>query len=135
MITLRNGCWMSEPTVNPKNWQTQGASVKKDWYIQYYFHDPAFKDPRLKNGKLRIIKGMNAETLLTDRRNITKAIIADEIRLLKVEGYNPITKQYFKPVEVIYEIEPTTLFLKALQKSFERLQISQHDKYSIKSCL
>lgn len=123
-------------TVNPKNWLTQGASVKKDWYIQYYFLDPVYKDhPKLKYGKLRIVKGINDSSKLAERRAISKAILADELKLLKDEGFNPITKQFKLPVEIVYQVEPTTLFLKAIDKSFERLVISKANRYSIKSCL
>jgi integrase len=136
MIALHHGCWISEMTVNPKNWLTQGCSTKKDWYIQYYFHDPLYKnEPGLKYGKLRIIKGMNDTSNLAERRDITKAIIADELKLLLEEGYNPISKAFKLPVELVYAIEPTTPFLNALDKSFGRLKVSRGNKSSVKSAL
>jgi len=143
MISLHNGCWISDPSVNPANWLTQSASVKRDWYIQYYFHDPEYIDkPILRKGKLQtfpngllvIVKGMNKYTTLEKRRAMTKNIIADEIAGLKEEGYNPITDQYFVPPDITYEIKPTTPFTKALKAAYDKLK-APDGSGSIKSCL
>ncbi len=57
MLQLQNGCSCSELSVSPKNWKTGGASIlKKEWFIQYYFHDPAFKD-KYKHGYQARVKG------------------------------------------------------------------------------
>ena len=53
MIKLPNGCSISNPSVYPTNWNKPQASIKKIWYIQYYFYDPAFK--RYKYGKKCIV--------------------------------------------------------------------------------
>ncbi|HEX8316482.1 MAG TPA: hypothetical protein VF609_15880 [Flavisolibacter sp.] len=55
MIHLSNGCKCSEPKVNPANWETGKASLKKNWFIYYRFYDPSVKD-KYPKGKLRIIK-------------------------------------------------------------------------------
>jgi hypothetical protein len=55
MIHLSNGCKCSEPKVNPANWETGKASLKKNRFIYYRFYDPSAKD-KYPKGKLRIIK-------------------------------------------------------------------------------
>ncbi len=58
MKQLPKNCYCSDFSVYPNNWSKSGASIKKDWYIQYYFHDPAFKNnPKYRYGKLCIVKG------------------------------------------------------------------------------
>lgn len=71
-MLLPNGCSCSDPTVYPPNWENTGASLKHDWYIQYYFYDPVFKE-KYKNGKLFIVKGgVNRLKTLTERREAVK---------------------------------------------------------------
>lgn len=135
MITLHNGCWSSDLTVNPRNWRTQRASVKTDWYIQYYFHDPSFQDdPRLKNGKYVQIRGMNKFKTPAERRTVTQQIIEQETKDLQ-RGYNPITDKYSLPEDVSYEISPVTPFVVALERAYDRLKTSKDTKYAVKSCL
>jgi hypothetical protein len=71
-MLLPNGCSCSDPTVYPANWENTGASIKQDWYIQYYFYDPVFKE-KYKNGKLFIVKGgINRLKTLSERREALK---------------------------------------------------------------
>ena len=79
---------MSTPAVNPSNWKScTKSTLKKDWYISYYFYDPEFPKP-----KQVIAKGMNDYKSIDDRRNATKIILDNEIESLKDLGYNPYTK-------------------------------------------
>lgn len=36
MKQLPKNCYCSDFSVYPNNWSKSGASIKKDWYIQYY---------------------------------------------------------------------------------------------------
>ncbi len=134
MITLPNGCSCSNITVNPKNWDKPGASIKKDWYIQYYFYDPNFKE-QYPHGKLKITKGMNQFQTLEERKYVTRQIIAAQWVLLKDEGYNHITGECIPPVLVNYEIETTTPILIALEIAVSKLKMSTETIRNINSAL
>ncbi len=98
-LKLANGCWASDITVHPKNWDKAGASIKEDWQIQYWFHDPAFKKhPTLGRGKqVRIKNGINRFKTLAARREAVTFLI-EEIRVRLVDDeYNPITKTEAAP--------------------------------------
>jgi hypothetical protein len=57
MIQLPFSCYCTELKVHPKNWQLQKVSVKKNWYVFYWFYDPNFlNDSKFKYGKLVVIK-------------------------------------------------------------------------------
>ncbi len=43
MLQLPNGCYCSQPSIYPSNWNKASASIKDKWYVQYHFHDPRFK--------------------------------------------------------------------------------------------
>lgn len=89
---MPNGCSCSTPSVNPKDWKTCNKSaLEKDWRIQYYFYDPNFPKPKTPI----VIKGMNSFKDLASRREITKALIDDELQALK-DGYNPYLKKFTK---------------------------------------
>lgn len=91
-ILLPNGCSCSTPSVNPKDWKTCSKSaLQKDWRIQYYFYDPNFPKPKTPI----VIKGMNSFKDLASRREVTKALIDDELQALK-DGYNPYLKKFTK---------------------------------------
>ncbi|MFY0481685.1 hypothetical protein ACI6PS_03695 [Flavobacterium sp. PLA-1-15] len=93
-ILLPNGCSCSTPSVNPKNWKTCNKSaLQKDWQIQYYFYDPEFPKPK----RPIVVKGMNSYHDLKERREITQALLDDELKALKELGYNPYTKKYNTP--------------------------------------
>lgn len=137
MIILPEGCYCSNLSVHPKDWQNAGASIKSDWYIHYRFYDPTV---RAKNGKINpkmvIIKGMNAFKTLTERRDAVNLLIKQELVMLRQEGYNPITKKYMIEQEVIqYEIDPEMPFIKALEKSAERLEITKNVRKDMKGIL
>jgi len=123
MILLPHGCSCSEPSVNPKNWKTGGKSLlKKNWRIHYYFRDPEFKD-KYPYGKLIPIKGMNHFKTLEERREATQLLIDEELYILKVEGYNPITKQKNGPeIQLTYDIDPNTLLKPAIDKARNRIE-------------
>ncbi|MES2004356.1 MAG: hypothetical protein V4450_07530 [Bacteroidota bacterium] len=135
MITLSNGCYCSQPSVNPKNYNQVTASVKKDWYIAYRFYDPTVLD---KNGKikpyLRIIKGMNFYKNLKDRRSATKELLDIELRRLQVDGFNPITNTFSPEFEIEVGIDPQTKLIKALEVGYNKLEVTEATLRNIKSC-
>jgi len=132
---LPNNCCCSNPSVYPANWDKAGASCKKKWYIQYYFYDPE-KSPE---GKLFIVKrGINIFKNVTERQDAVRFAKKYLLAKLKDEGYNPITKVSTPPPkaeEEQYEIPEDTLFLDALQKAYERLNVDPHFLENIKSTL
>jgi integrase len=135
MLHLQNGCSCSNPSISPKNWNDKGASVTQDWYIQYYFHDPEYKE-KYPRGKFCVIKnGVNYYKTLAERRCAIKTLLKNEIDMLVHDCYNPITGQSIAPVEIIYEIPPTTLFIPALKSAAAKLIIVQSSKDDLKSCL
>lgn len=134
MILLRQGCTCSEPIVIPKNWKNCNESaLKKPWRIQYYFRDPKFKK-KFPNGKLIPVKGMNHLKTLEERRVATEYLLKNEIYALKVEGYNPITKQNMPPDEMVnIDIHPHTLFCEAMDIAFTKLEVAKNTLIDVKS--
>lgn len=132
MLLLANNCSASKPTVNPKNWQTCRASaLKKPWQIQYYFRDPAHKR-QYPYGKLCVVKGMNHLKTLAERREAVAAILENEVYMLKVEGYNPISKTYApQVVDSLQAVNPSTFFADALEYAFTSLQASAKTKKEV----
>ncbi|TAN17251.1 MAG: hypothetical protein EPN37_07295 [Chitinophagaceae bacterium] len=113
------------------------ASLKKNWYIQYYFHDPNFKK-EFPRGKYCIVKGgVNQFKSITDRRDSIKVLLEEVIKQLTVEGYNPILKKAIAPAcpvdDTDYLIHPLTPFSKALQTAFD--QFKGDSKEDLKSSL
>lgn len=137
MLQLPNGCWISDPSVNPRNWKTGGIKLlKQDWYIQYWFHDPIFSDhPKLKKGKLCIVKGMNGYKTLAERRESVEYIMDQEIRILQLEGFNPITGQWIAPLDVDIEVDPKTSFIDALKAVAKKVSVAASSKSDIDSVI
>ncbi|MGG5486238.1 tyrosine-type recombinase/integrase [Gaetbulibacter sp. PBL-D1] len=143
MILLPHGCSCSNPTVNPKNWKSGGKSLlKSNWRITYYFRDPEFSD-KYKYGKLIPIKGMNRFKTLEERRAATQLLIDEELYMLKVKGYNPITKTINGPdIELTPEIHPETTVCEAIELARKKIEgepstlsdIKTITKYFNKSC-
>ena len=141
MIQLPNGCYCSEPSIYPRNWNKASASIKDKWYAQYYLHDPAFKnDPKYKYGKLIILKmGINRLKTIKERRIALLGFIDKEIELLKSGTYNPITAPITKSkpqvLEANGEISPNTSFMEALYYALPKLDCKPKYKDDIKSTL
>ena len=134
MIHLFNGCYCSELKVNPKNWQSLKASLKKDWFIYYRFYDPSLKDQYPK-GKLRIIKGMNKTKVLEQRQKAVKALMDLELNELKILHFNPIADRHIIPLCIHSAISKDTPFLQALQQAFARANYTGHTLSDIRSLL
>lgn len=132
MILLPNGCTCSNPSVFPRDWNTATADISLDWYIQYYFRDPEEMD-LYPNGLLVIVKGMNSFKTLTDRRQITKKILSDELRSLK-DGYNPI-KAALQRIAVSSDITGATPFVEALRRVLATLTCVETTRQDIKSVI
>lgn len=129
MIKLPNSCYCSNLTVFPSNWEKPGASIEMDWRIQYYFHDPAFKDDKkFKYGKLCVVKGMNKFKTLGERREAVKQLMAYELSILKEEAYNPITKTRIAPLQSAQEINEQTGLIKALEYALANMKVEKHTR-------
>jgi len=136
MILLPHGCSCSEPSVNPKNWKTGGQSLmKKNWRITYYFRDPEFKE-QYPYGKLIPIKGMNRFKTLEERREATRILIDEELYMLKIDGYNPITKLKNGPdIEITPDIDPNTPLCEAILLAKNRIEGEKSTLTDLKSCV
>ena len=122
MIQLPNGCSCSDPSVYPPDWKKcKTTALKKKWYIQYYFHDPEFKE-KFKYGKLVIIKaGINRLKTLSERRAAISALLEDELNRLQ-SGWNAITNKTVGDFDFDYEIDPHTSASKAIDKAADKIQ-------------
>lgn len=127
-IKLKNGCYISKPQVHPVNWDSSGASVKKEWYIHYRFWDPTQK--QYPHGLCRMVRGMNQFFTLEERRDNTRLIIKLEIELLKDKGYNPITRKYSAQTS---ELSPYTPLIKGLWLAVEKVNAVPAYRTDLKS--
>lgn len=137
MIQLPHGCKCSPLKVHPQNWNDAGASVKKDWYIYYRFHDPLFRN-KYPKGKLVMVKGMNEYKTLAERRAVTKDLIKNELQNLQQFEFNPINgtmKQPEEPDISEYIIDPATPLCEALKAASERLKLARETHKDIRSVL
>lgn len=136
MILLPFSCHCTELKVVPNNWANKNSSLKKDWYIYYRFYDPNYKEhPKLKQGKLVVIKRMNQFKTILERQESTRAIILQELEKLKIKAFNPITSKNLQDGSLELEIEPSTSFCKALFMAEKRISASPTTKRDLKSIL
>lgn len=133
-----NFCTRSEIWVYPKNWETTTAksSLKKTWYVQCFFHDPAFAEKYPKGFPYRV-KANKGTYSLESRRAAVKFVLEHMALMLDVRGYNPITKTYMRYEEVAEETpltynKSTPLHI-ALQKAFDLTEVEEHTRKDIKS--
>lgn len=135
MLQLPNGCHCSELSVTPRNWQSGGHSLlKKNWFIQYYFYDPAYRE-KYKNGFQVRVKGMNKFKTLAERRQATKELLDNELSMLKEECYNPITK-YILPFNLTNAlIDSQTPFIDAFNMVKEKLTVEKTTKSDLTSVI
>lgn len=150
MISLKNGCYRSQITVIPQNWDfdpekalakfkektvisTIEALLQLEWRISYRFYDPAFKGTKLWGKKIQI-KGMNKFKSLQDRQDFTKTTIDELLSVLDKEGYNPITKK-FALEELQTEIDSDTPLSIALKEAHKKLKCAQGTKDDIERAL
>lgn len=141
MKVLPSGCYRSEISISPKNWNTTRASIKKPWRLHYRFYDPEFKDnPAFKKGKQRAVRTMNIYHTLEMRQAATRSLIAEEIHLIDQEGYNPITG-ITTPHPVCEEepaeddIVPSTTLMRALEIARKLVDIEETTRTDMKSTL
>jgi len=129
-IILPNGCLMSEPSVNPKNWKTGGSNlIKKHWRIQYYFYIP-----NVTKGKLIVIKGMNEFKDLKERRAITNRLIQNEISDNK-RGYNHFEKAFILNDIKDTELTPFLDFISAFRVAITKIQCSEKHRKQLVWCV
>tara|TARA_B100000378_G_scaffold274352_1_gene268636 strand:- start:2508 stop:3725 length:1218 start_codon:yes stop_codon:yes gene_type:complete len=131
-LLLINGCSVSTPSVNPKNYKQGGVELlEKDWYIQYRFHDPKYYHDYPK-GKLCIIKGMNKYHTLKERRDYIAILIESLLQELVERGWNPITKEYMINEEIqAGKLLPQTPFIDAFFLALEKLDITDKHRKQV----
>ncbi|AGO47834.1 phage integrase family site-specific recombinase [Cellulophaga phage phi46:1] len=135
MILLQNGCTCSELKVYPPEWISGGLkTLNKKWYIQYRFKDPRYLD-KFPSGKLVIIKGMNKFKTLDERREAAKAILENELFMLKDEGFNPITKTFEFSKDNTEEIDENSRIIDALKYATQKIDVAKKTKQDIENVL
>lgn len=125
---LPNGCHTGKISVSPKNWKSSKASIKKDWYISYRFHDPS------RGIKHRLFAGMNEFKTLQERQSATDWILKNEMKLLQ-QGFNPFNDQLVSEPENDHEITPYSPFLPALWQTYKSLKKAKSTVVNIKCML
>jgi len=82
--TLPNGCKFTQPYINPSNWESSKASVKRDWFIKFTFHHPSrgIKEFKWRAG--------NKHKTVAARQDAARQLLNDTIDDLN-NGLNPFT--------------------------------------------
>jgi site-specific recombinase XerC len=131
---LPNGCWFTAPAVNPSNWKSSKASVKKPWYFGYRFYDPTHKND-YPNGKYVAVRGMNHLSSQTERMAVTAKLLENELTDLTVHGYNPITGSSTPFYNTDSDIIPEMPLPVALEAAFKKVKGADSTLSDMKSCL
>ena|ERR1035437_265307 len=136
MILLPDNSYRTELKVNPKNWQTSKASLKKDWFIYYrWYPSKLISTGNGKRNKLIVIKGMNHINIWEQRIAETKRILENEcIRLDQKDSFLNKDVLSFDSLN-IYEIPPTTTFILALRLAEKRINAAPSTKRDLRSTL
>jgi integrase len=127
MHILPNGCRCSDIKVTKS--KKGGNPV---WRIYYRFYDAAFND---KPHLVTLKAGINQISNLKDRAAVVKDIIEHEWYNLTELLYNPITGSISEPIQIDYEIDPSTPFIQALQKVKDKLTIGHRTRIGVKSVI
>ena len=128
MISLPNNCRVGKFSVSPANWNTPDADPNLNWRIIYWFYDD-----NLNEKKQVSIKGMNHFKTLKEKQEIVKTTLKGEMVFLK-DGFNPI-KDPIEKEDNKNEIQPETLFIPALRRTWEKLHCVHSTKLDIKSTI
>lgn len=135
MILLPDNSYRTELKVNPKNWQTSKASIKKYWFIYYRLYSSKCQETgKFKDRKLLVLKGMNHLQEWQERIYKTERIITDEcFRLNHLDAKH--NKEEFVDALNIYEIPPSTAFIVALTLAEKRITAAASTKRDLRSTL
>jgi len=128
-IMLPNGCRCSQLKVFPSNWKDPSASLKTDWFIRYRFYSPENTKPK----QVVIKAGINGYKTLKERRAAVKFLLEDEMRMLRIDGANPITGQ--QAALNMAGVQQSTPFLQALDVALSKLDCEKHTREDIESVL
>lgn len=133
MILLPDKSYRTELKVNPKNWQTSKASIKKDWFIYYRCYPSNLSSTG--NGKLIVIKGMNNIHIWEQRIAETKRILENECK--KLDQKDSLLNKEVLSLDAlnIYEIPPTTTFIVALRLAEKRITGAPSTKRDLRCTL
>lgn len=117
MLYLPNGARCSALSVTPKNWRSRSASVATPWRIVYRFYPPQGKPVQ------RVLKGMNRARDLATRQEITRALLEQEMALLR-SGLDAVSQEMPAPAE-LGEVNRHTPLMAALAWALGRMQIER----------
>jgi len=82
--TLSNGCKFTQPYINPSNWESSKATVKRPWFIKFTFHHPVRGVMEFK------WRAGNKFKTLPARQDAARQLLKETIEDLK-NGLNPFT--------------------------------------------
>lgn len=134
MIKLAHGCQCSELKVIPSSWERSNASIKKEWIIYYRFYDPLFKE-QYPDGKQVKIRNFNKFKDLKQRQEACRTLLANELKLLQEQDYNPITGIFKETEEISYAIHPNTGVCDALDQALPLMHVQENTRDGAKSSL
>jgi site-specific recombinase XerC len=117
MHYLPHGARCSALSVSPKNWKSKTASVATPWRIFYRYYPASGKPVQ------RVLKGMNRATRLEDRQEITRALLEQELALLRA-GLDATTQVMPAPEE-LGEVSTYTPLMDALTWALARMRIER----------
>lgn len=134
MKALPFDCSYTQVWVSPRNWATtqSKALLKKQWYIQFYYYDPLFKE-KYPNGYPYRKKFNNFKTI-EERRAAIKYVLEQIPILLEQKAFNPITKKYMieqapepepEETENNFEIGPYSFMLDALDFAYKNINVGK----------
>ncbi|TWP29147.1 hypothetical protein ETU09_04715 [Apibacter muscae] len=107
------GCYYTDIWVSPNDWKSsKKTNLYKEWYVQCYFYDPAFKEKYPKGFQFR--KRANKPKTIEERQSLIKLLI-NTMREYLNAGFNPITKSFMGVNEVDQNLNKNTLFIDALE--------------------
>ncbi len=133
--TFQN-CYFTDLWVSPIGWKKSKKDLlKKQWYVQCYFHDPQYREKYPRGFPFR--KKINKLGTLKERIEAVNFLLEEIPRLLKL-GYNPITKHYMH--NDLFEnkhcqVDEDTPFLQALNWAFANISVAKTTQSDIKYIL
>ncbi|HEX5551771.1 MAG TPA: hypothetical protein VFX43_00900 [Chitinophagaceae bacterium] len=119
----------------PKDWKRASASLKKKWYLQYYFHDPNFIEQYPRGKFCQVKGGVNLLKTVEERRDAIRMVQDEVIRSLTIDGYNPTLGKIITPVLTETDISGSTPFIRALRAARQTLHVGKHTKRDLEDVI
>jgi integrase len=124
---LPNNCTLSKITVTPENWEKPNAKLNIQWEISYRFKDCTLN----KTHQERRFIPKKYCTWQDRKLYVEKFLKLTEEKIIE-QGYNPVTKEYFKASEATIEDSKHTL-RSALEYAFSKLKATNDYIINVRS--